>query len=392
MGLTAYTGILSNGQGISLNLYRGDRNDIMPLSPEESYLFTNADTAEYALSGLFNRQTTYFVHFNVAKTFFGNLGFSSIVDCPCVLYLPKGRIIQFKWGYGDYGGSNSSYYDMDVVYVLRGKTITLSYSEARDYGSGQTRSQYGFPSAIGLMTEKAYEYVAYHSGGGVHAVRTIASPVCSYRTYQPSGVFLPGNYINFNQYTNNAWKNGIGPNNVSKSCLSIPRRIQSSGFLITPALTSGYFMQQTSSEWVDTTDNFETALDFFTEFWSEIDTQYLATVTQSVGGSVSPNGFFASPNEPRMFTVTPDSHHAIFSVAAYNVANGVQIPLQESGVDLQTGSKSYIFTMPAANVSIVVEFRSIEISIPVTVKYVSEQGRTYTTSFNLLYDNARNAE
>ena len=129
---------------------------------------------------------------------------------------------------------------------------------------------------------------------------------------------------------------------------------------------------------------------FFRNFWSGIsgDKQYSTTFTTTVGGTVSPDGFFAKANAMKSFVVTPDSHHAIHSVKAYNTDTNQQFSLQEYSPDLQTGAKTYSFNMPSANIRIIVEFSSIEITIPVTATYTSPQGKTYTTSFNLLYDNS----
>lgn len=135
--------------------------------------------------------------------------------------------------------------------------------------------------------------------------------------------------------------------------------------------------------------------DFLNRFWRDIDAspfKYCCQMTVGEGGNTNPSYFFGSTNEPRMFTVTPDEHHAIHSVTAYNTMTNQQIPLQESGMDLLTGAKNYMFTMPAANVRIIVEFRSIEITIPVTVKYTSPRGKVFTTSFNLLYDDTEQRE
>ena len=136
---------------------------------------------------------------------------------------------------------------------------------------------------------------------------------------------------------------------------------------------------------------------FLTTFWDGIasagDLLYYAVISSGTGGTVAPANFFATANEPRMFTVTPDAHHAIHSVNIYNLKNDALIPYQESAMDLLTGAKSYIFNMPAADVRIVVDFRSIEITIPVTVSYTPpNSGKIYTTTFSLLYDNSREAD
>lgn len=146
---------------------------------------------------------------------------------------------------------------------------------------------------------------------------------------------------------------------------------------------------------VNQTERFEYLRDMMREFWRIVDANANSchiTTAMSNGGRVTPETSFAKINEPRMFTVTPDEHHAIHSVTAYNTLTNQQIPLQESGMDLLTGAKNYMFTMPAANVRIIVEFRSIEITIPVTVKYTSPRGKVFTTSFNLLYDDTEQRE
>ena len=145
---------------------------------------------------------------------------------------------------------------------------------------------------------------------------------------------------------------------------------------------------------IDNAIEFERIVNIFVDFWMGISTirQYMVAVVSENGGSVSPLSRFAAQNEPVMFTATPDEHHAIHSVTAYNTLTNQQIPLQESGMDLLTGAKNYMFTMPAANVRIIVEFRSIEITIPVTVKYTSPRGKVFTTSFNLLYDDTEQRE
>lgn len=159
-------------------------------------------------------------------------------------------------------------------------------------------------------------------------------------------------------------------------------------------LRSGAFNITSVNNYITNASLLEEISEWLSDFWSDIDENqnfvYYNAIVVDNGGTVTPTNFFSRANEPRMFTVTPDQHHAIYSVNIHNLSTGSLIPYQESAMDLLTGAKSYIFTMPHANVQIVVNFRSLELSIPVIVKYTSpDSGKAYTTSFNLLYDAPR---
>ena len=386
MSIKTYQGIL-NGNPVNINLYRGD-NGVAVTSPYDSYIFASAADIEYALNGIFDPAVTYITHRSADTEFLRAKGFSNplTISNGSKIIFPSGRQILFTLEADNYTYSfrfTYSYGDHYLSYIVRG--------EGKDGNNAPTHTttdkQYHY--AVGLISDKILSYIST-SGNEINppivdsSVDALMYPAITMR----NNALYPGlrSDDEIQSYSIASPGNAGMISGYKKTVSSYPA-------LINYATTGDrdYFLQYPTT-WSSSTKNgvttrqttgneeyFQRAVNFFTEFWSGIDLQYSATVTQSVGGTVSPTGFFGKPAEPKMFIVTPDTHHAIHSVSAYNTEINAQIPLQESAMNLQTGAKSYIFNMPSANVRIIVEFRSIEVAIPVTVRYAHTNGRVYTT-------------
>lgn len=323
-----------------------------------SYDDFGATRAEYLLSGNFDRNVTIFTFNKEAETTIPNkaidvIGVESIKSesgssAQIDVIFPGGNTVRFTASNGGYTNSN------------------IRYTYFPSHHAGFTNA-HNVPYSTGFSLINPKEnWVEYrkiiNSESELGAYYMICSPV--YSMYTTS--FTP-------------WFSSMGP------------------FSMYPYSAYGYESFPSSPASQNSIDKYKNYIENLTTFWNQVDSYqsssiYMIQTLVGVGGSVNPINTFASANEPRMFTVTPDEHHGIHSVTAYNNMTNQQIPLQESGMDLLTGAKSYMFTMPAANVRIIVEFRSIEITIPVTVKYTSPRGKVFTTSFNLLYDDTEQRE
>lgn len=402
MAITTYEGFIrqrssSPMEPISVNLYRGD-NGLMFTYPLDNFLCDSADTADTILNGVFDRMATLFVRYDVDKEFFESAGFPSVykIVSGTRIYFENGRSIRI------YRSSGSNY--TTIEYSFNGGSLSVSYFDDNTSDSAMTATASSSVSphmAIALLSERVYSYKSTRTrtDNGVTTkfettVRILASP--SVEWYKPKE-FLPTAY---NPNRGDSEYRSSGMDTVPGADIALSSGSLGSTLRFYPALPYGpvvgkcldtmWRYDSTSQTYnaISYAESFNSAVQFLTDFWSGIgEKQYTATVTQTVGGTVTPSGFFAKANAGKAFVVKPDAHHTIKSVTGYRTDTNAKFTFEESGTDLQTGAKTYLFNMPSSNIRIAVEFASIESTIPVTVTYTGPRGRKYATSFNLTYDN-----
>ena len=349
MSITQYNGIIERTKAsITVSVQRVDRAEsgvfVPAMLPNSREYFSSVQTAEYAYPDVFDHTATFFhIKDNASIAPLYSCGFEDLVYMGGAgdnryetILFPTERSVSMSYRIN--AGTDAQF---RCSYKLKDNVFNINYRKLH---------------AVGLFSERVYKY---RNADGVLV----------------SALLSPAIYHN-----DNSDKFALGSYYVDKTYPSLPY----------PAYSERLYSLETDS--AEAIAAFEEKVAFFTEFWSGMKFQYYATVVSSIGGSVTPGSFFASQNDFKTFTVTPDSHHAIHSVTAYNTDTNTPIPLTESAMNLLTGSKNYTFVMPAANVRIIVEFRSIEVSIPVTVSYKSVSGKIYTTAFNLQYDDSSGGE
>ena len=371
--LVPYNVIDSFGEPLTIYVQQGG-GPVLPFKPSnnEYIVFNNADDAETAYGDFFNKRATVFVDRELGYERFVNLGFTNIVlakyGTNYTLHFSDNKSITFV-SKKDVGNNN--------YFLFRNgpNQLVFNIGQTPDYrGYTSDYDEYTFWHGWGLPSHIPYEFLTLKNT----STKAILTP-CVVATGTSLVLGAYNCYGDYPAYATRFYgtEDFYSFPSYAKSVITRPTY----RWQCYISVDTGYYEGPVTHG-----GDFPTYVNFLADFWTTSERQYSCVISRSVGGDVTPQSFMSKPNEPRMFIVTPDTHHAIYSVAAYNTETNAQIPLQESSMDLQTGAKSYMFTMPAANVRIAVEFRSIETVIPVIVKYTSDKGKTYTTSFNLMYD------
>lgn len=394
MAITTYEGLLQLGtntsiQPISVNLYRGD-NGVSILYPLESFYCSSAEQAEAILEGTFDRNATLFVRYPGEQEFFESMGFPSVyrIYSGTRIYFSNGRQIRF---------SINSSNEIWITHSMNGETLEYGCagSATSDTEMTTTASSSVSPHmALALMSERVYSYTSVKSRTVNGITTTLTTPVQILASpavqWHGKGFFVP------THYSPNKGTSVYGSLEIAGAQRGNTSYTTTYLYPVFPYCSAGdeymdvyWVFDQTNKVYtVKEQSGFNNKVQFLTDFWSGIgEKQYTATVTQTVGGTVTPSGFFARANAGKAFVVKPDAHHAIHSVTGYRTDTNSRFVFEESSTNLQTGAKTYLFNMPSSDIRIVVEFKSIETTIPVTVTYTGPRDKKYATSFNLTYDN-----
>ena len=253
----------------------------------------------------------------------------------------------FSWAtYKTKGTINS-----DTTYLVKGDSTVASIMSS--IGCDVLRVYTGTPIYLRFSNGHTIRVTSYQQSGTVTYKKNTYDNTGYYVSlYQSDAGYVTGIGITSERlYTSDGNKYFCAPcigqfqgsGNTKFQILQYnPTRVNLNG-----KLRSGTFSITTKDAYITNASRLDEISEWLGDFWSDIDENqnfvYYNAIVVDNGGTVTPTNFFSRANEPRMFTVTPDQHHAIYSVNIRNLSTGSLIPYQESAMDLLTGAKSYIF-------------------------------------------------